>query len=191
MSPDAVSRPATPRSGGCAQRPGLVRRATATVTRRRSVIALTYRKHREITVRKSTGPAVALLLAACAANAPREDLSYQALALSQPPTASAALASSGGDSATRVVPTRVGPATEVVASPSDEAYTAVVCEVRERPGSKIKQEICMTREAYSASREAAKGQLSDLQREQQWRDEVIREAEINGRRPTGPGFGPN
>jgi len=84
-------------------------------------------------------PAVALLLAACAANPPREDLSYQPAALSRQPATSATLATAGSVAAERVVPTVLGPVTEVVYSPTDEAYDAVVCELRERPGSKIKK----------------------------------------------------
>jgi len=49
----------------------------------------------------------------------------------------------------------------------------------------------MTQEALRARQEVTKDQLSELQREQQWRDEAIFEAEMRGRRPTGFGLGPN
>ena len=143
-------------------------------------------------MRNWTAPAAALLLAACAANPPREDLSHQPAVLSPQPTTSATLAATAGRVAPqRVVPTALGPVTEVVYSASDEAYDAVVCEVRERPGSKIKQKICMTQEALRARQEATTDHLSTLQREQQWRDEAIFQAEMQGRRPTGFGLGPN
>lgn len=143
-------------------------------------------------MRNWTVPTVALLLAACAANPPLEDLSRQPAALSQQPATSATLATTPGSAAAeRAVAIDPEAVTEVVYSPNDEAYNAVVCEVRERPGSNIKQKFCMTREAWSARQAASQDQLSDLQREQRWRDEVIREAEMHGRRPTGAGLGPN
>ena len=139
-------------------------------------------------MRISTVPAVTLLLVACAANPPRDEVGYQPTAPSQLPTAAAVFASStANEDAERIVPTQIGPATEVVASPDDGAITGVVCEVRERPGSRIKQKVCMTREAHVAIREAAKGQLAVAQREQEWLDEKIRENEMNAHRGLPPG----
>ena len=139
-------------------------------------------------MRISTVLAVALLLAACAASSPREDLSDQSPALSPQPTASPALASSSANVAERVAPTPLGPVTEVFASPNDGALTGVVCEVRKRPGSRVKERVCMLREAHNAIREAARDRLSAAQREHQWLEEVTREAETERRR--GGGFGP-
>ena len=77
----------------------------------------------------------------------------------------------------------------------EEAGSGRVCESVERPGSRMTRTVCYTREerqASAAAREEQRdGQLDELQREQRWRDEIIRQAEMSGRRPSGFGLGPN
>lgn len=77
----------------------------------------------------------------------------------------------------------------------DEADSGRVCESRERPGSRMTRTVCYTREeriAAAAAREEQRDeQLDELQREQRWRDEIIRQAEMSGRRPSGFGLGPD
>ena len=55
--------------------------------------------------------------------------------------------------------------------------------------------VCYTPEERLAATEAREEQrdeqLEELQREQRWRDEIIRQAEMSGRRPSGFGLGPN
>lgn len=78
---------------------------------------------------------------------------------------------------------------------ADEADSGKVCEKVERPGSRMARTVCYTKQervAYQEARdEAMRDQLDELQREQRWRDEVIRQAEMDQRRPTGFGLGPN
>lgn len=77
----------------------------------------------------------------------------------------------------------------------EEADSGRVCESVERPGSRMTRTVCYTREerqAAAAAREERRDeQLDELQREQRWRDEIIRQAEMSGRRPSGFGLGPN
>ena len=77
----------------------------------------------------------------------------------------------------------------------EEADSGRVCEARMRPGSRMTRTVCYTREerlAYEAEREEmTEAQIAELQREQRWRDEIIRQAEMSGRRPSGFGLGPN
>jgi len=77
----------------------------------------------------------------------------------------------------------------------EEADSGRVCESVERPGSRMTRTVCYTREeqqASAAAREERRDeQLDELQREQRWRDEIIRQAEMSGRRPSGFGLGPN
>ena len=144
-------------------------------------------------MRNWTVPAAALLLTACAANPPRQEAVYEPPALSEQTAAPVSfVAASENVGAARVVPPDPESVAEVVASPgTDQAYSALVCETRERPGSKIKQKICMTQEEFNARQAATDDQLSALRHEQQWRDEIIREAELSGSRPSGFGLGPN
>ena len=81
--------------------------------------------------------------------------------------------------------------TNVRVVPMDEADDRRICEYRKRPGSRIAQKVCFTRQERIANQEATKDQLANLQREQRWRDEIIREAQMNGRRPSGFGLGPD
>ncbi len=78
---------------------------------------------------------------------------------------------------------------------AQEADSGRVCESVERPGSRMTRTVCYTREeqvAAAAAREERRDeQLDELQREQRWRDEIIRQAEMSGRRPSGFGLGPN
>ena len=77
----------------------------------------------------------------------------------------------------------------------EEADSGRVCESVERPGSRMTRTVCYTREerlANAAARDEQRDeQLDELQREQRWRDEIIRQAEMSGRRPSGFGLGPN
>lgn len=77
----------------------------------------------------------------------------------------------------------------------EEADSGRVCSSVERPGSRMTRTVCYTREervAAAAEREEQRDeQLDELQREQRWRDEIIRQAEMSGRRPSGFGLGPN
>lgn len=77
----------------------------------------------------------------------------------------------------------------------EEIDNGRVCEQRKRPGSNITQKFCYTRQeriALQAAREEAReGQLDELRREQHWRDEIMRQAEMNQQRPSGFGFGPD
>ena len=77
----------------------------------------------------------------------------------------------------------------------EEADSGRVCVSRERPGSRMTRTVCYTPEERLAATEAREEQrdeqLEELQREQRWRDEIIRQAEMSGRRPSGFGLGPN
>ena len=85
--------------------------------------------------------------------------------------------------------------TELRVVPAEEADSGRVCESRQRPGSRMEQTFCYTRQEQLVNQEAREAlrddQLADLQREQRWRDEIVRQAEMSGRRPTGFGLGPN
>ena len=126
--------------------------------------------------------ALALMLVACASTAPRQVQSP--------------LATSGAAFA----PGAAAPAAEVVTLPVEEVDVeeidnGLVCEKRQRPGSKMTQTFCYTREEHlareAARDEALRDQLDELQREARWRDEIIRQAELERRRPSGFGIGPN
>lgn len=128
--------------------------------------------------------AFALTLVACAHPSTRplqSSLAATGTAFAADPAGSAAAPSTADDEIVDV--------TEVSAEELDNGR---VCESRKRPGSNITQTVCYTRDEQAASREKAlKDQLDELQREARWRDEVIRQATLEGRRPSGFGLGPN
>ena len=66
-----------------------------------------------------------------------------------------------------------------------------VCKDRRRPGSMIATTICYSREEQLAFDQAKERTLSDLEREQLWRDQVINDAKMKNEWPRGGGLGPN
>ena len=76
-----------------------------------------------------------------------------------------------------------------------EADSGRVCESRERPGSRMTRRVCYTAQEWetirAAREEALKDELDEFKREQHWRDEEFRQAQMEQRRPSGFGFGPN
>lgn len=161
-------------------------------------------------------PALALLSAVCVAQLPREDqasVSDSAATLApgtpsavapargasgtdEPPagrTEQIAFASKSADSDSSIVNDESIARVDVV--PGEQANTGIVCERVQRPGSRMTRKVCYSRAQQLASQEARdkarNDQLAELEREQRWRDEIIRQAEMRGMRPSGFGLGPN
>lgn len=70
---------------------------------------------------------------------------------------------------------------------SDEADNGRVCEMRQRPGSRMAQKYCYTRQQYTANQElrdeAVRQQIDELQREQRLLENQRQQMEIERRRP--------
>jgi len=85
--------------------------------------------------------------------------------------------------------------TKVDVEGGESGQNDIVCKHVKRPGSNIARKVCYSEQERLANeearKEALKGQLGDLEREQRWRDEIINEAIVNGRRPSGFGLGPD
>ena len=79
----------------------------------------------------------------------------------------------------------------VAAAPNAESLgdptSGRICKTTKRPGSNIADTVCYTREEQLARQAASKDTLDELQREQQWRDQVIQEALMKNRYPSGLG----
>lgn len=77
---------------------------------------------------------------------------------------------------------------------ANEADSGRVCESRERPGSRMTRRVCYTAQEWDSIRaareEALKDELEEFKRQQKWRDEEFRQAQMEQRRPSGFGFGP-
>ena len=72
--------------------------------------------------------------------------------------------------------------------PLYERGDATVCRTMQRPGSRIAERVCYTREQEFANQEASKRMVADLEREQHWRDQAIQEAAMKNRYPGAPGM---
>ncbi len=85
--------------------------------------------------------------------------------------------------------------TSVNVEPGDGPASDLVCERVQRPGSRMARKVCYSRQQAlaneAAQAEMTKEQLAELRREQRWRDEIIRQAEMSGTRPSGFGLGPD
>jgi hypothetical protein len=126
----------------------------------------------------------ALGLVACASQSSRQalrPLAADGLAFASAPAAVSNVTEAGG--------------VEVEPLPDEAVENIQVCEQRKRPGSHIAETFCYTRDEQAARAQerekALSDQLDELQREARWRDEIIRQAELEGRRPSGFGLGPN
>ena len=64
-----------------------------------------------------------------------------------------------------------------------------VCRNMTRPGSRIAETICYTREQELANQAASNRTVADLAREQQWREQAIHEAAMKNRVPGVVGMG--
>jgi hypothetical protein len=64
-----------------------------------------------------------------------------------------------------------------------------VCRSMTRPGSRIAETVCYTREAELANQAASSRTVADLAREQQWREQAIHEAAMKNRVPGVVGMG--
>jgi TonB family protein len=69
-----------------------------------------------------------------------------------------------------------------------ERGDATICRTMQRPGSRISERICYTREQELAAQEASKRTVADLEREQHFRDQAIQEAAMKNRFPGAPGM---
>ncbi len=63
-----------------------------------------------------------------------------------------------------------------------------VCRSMTRPGSRIAERVCYTREEELAAQAASNRMVADLEREQQWREQAIHEAAMKNRFPGVPGM---
>jgi hypothetical protein len=72
--------------------------------------------------------------------------------------------------------------------PLYERGDTTVCRTMQRPGSRISERVCYTREEELAAQEASKRMLADLEREQHFRDQAIQEAAMKNRYPGAPGM---
>jgi hypothetical protein len=90
------------------------------------------------------------------------------------------LGSEASSSATLVAPT---PNAESLGDPA----SGRICKTMKRPGSNIADTVCYTREEQLARQAASKDALGELQREQHFRDQVIQEALMKNRYPSGLG----
>jgi len=131
--------------------------------------------------------AFTLTLVACTSQSPREIQSALAAggaAFAERPASPSAASDSGA--------AEIVDATTVQAEDLDNGR---ICEQVKRPGSNMTQTFCYTREERVAQQTARdkerNDQLSELEREARWRDEIIRQATMEGRRPSGFGLGPN
>jgi hypothetical protein len=144
-------------------------------------------------VKTSIFIALTLLLGACAS----QPLSSTAFAPSPSSTALVEQAAFAAQPSNAQAAPSESPASleQVKTVDIEEIDNGRVCEQRKRPGSNMTQKFCYTRQEWLANQEAREkalaDQLDDLQREQRWRDEAMRQAEMEQRRPSGFGFGPN
>jgi TonB family protein len=69
-----------------------------------------------------------------------------------------------------------------------ERGDGTVCRKMQRPGSRISERICYTREQELAAQAASKRMIADLEREQHFRDQAIQEAAMKNRYPGAPGM---
>ena len=69
-----------------------------------------------------------------------------------------------------------------------ERGDGTVCRKMQRPGSRISERICYTREEELAAQAASKRMIADLEREQHFRDQAIQEAAMKNRYPGAPGM---
>jgi TonB family protein len=72
--------------------------------------------------------------------------------------------------------------------PLYERGDATVCRTMQRPGSRIAERVCYTRQEEQAAQEASRRMVADLEREQHWRDQAIQEAAMKNRYPGVPGM---
>ncbi len=98
-------------------------------------------------------------------------------------TAATLLAKPGGTAASSPEP-GAGAQPTLLAERGD----ATVCRTMQRPGSRISERICYTQKEELAAQEASKRMISDLEREQHFRDQAIQEAAARGRFPSPPGM---
>jgi TonB family protein len=80
------------------------------------------------------------------------------------------------------------PGADAQTMPFAERGDATVCRTMQRPGSRISERICYTREQELAAQEASRRMVADLEREQHFRDQAIQEAAMKNRYPGAPGM---
>ena len=72
---------------------------------------------------------------------------------------------------------------DVKTVPLYEEGGEAVCRSMTRPGSRIAETVCYTREEELATQAASNRTVADLAREQQWREQAIHEAAMKNRVP--------
>lgn len=121
---------------------------------------------------------LAALLTACAVERPLETAPVAAL---DDGTAAAA-AQPGASSATAAPTVAVA---EVESAEIEDFDTGLVCESRQRPGSRMHEKVCYTREEYAASAEARREEIEEFVRqvdEAQRNMEMMRQQQQEERR---------